>query len=155
MAERGRAEEKTGGGSLGLIDIRKGPIRWINVRKVVRHHGRMFDYFFDYGVPDPRLGPYLQKPRIRSVRTKDFPLVGRVIDLHWKGRDFGVGIISRLNSDFKLKQPIMRGQDVEIRAHGDSRCWIISTETRDPPSQELWNCYQAIAQHFLAEWTRE
>ena len=34
LAPRGRKEEKIGGeGSLGLIDIPEGPIRWVNVRK--------------------------------------------------------------------------------------------------------------------------
>ena len=32
MAERGRAEEKIGNaGSLGLIDVAEGPIRWVNL----------------------------------------------------------------------------------------------------------------------------
>ena len=160
LAGRGRAEEQiTNGiqcGSLGLIDIREGPIRWVNVRKVRQYGDPQGSHFTDYGVPDPRLELYSRRPAIKSVRTKEFPLVGRVIDLHWKGEDFGLGIISRLNSDFQLKRPIMSSQDVKIYAcghHSDYHsCWIISTETFDSPSRELWNCYQSIAQHLLAEW---
>jgi hypothetical protein len=35
MAEPNRDEEKIGGkGSLGIIDIREGPIRWVNVGRI-------------------------------------------------------------------------------------------------------------------------
>ena len=40
IAERGRPEEKIfserGTESLGVVDIAKGPIRWVNVRKELR-----------------------------------------------------------------------------------------------------------------------
>jgi len=107
-------------------------------------------------VPDPRLGPYSLVCKIKSVRVKDYPVLGKVVDLHWKGKDSDLGIISRLNSDISIRDPIMRSDDVLIRARGDHRCWIISTKTRDvldAPSEEMWSCYQAIARHLLAEWS--
>jgi len=154
MAPRRGPEERVGGsGFLGVIDITEGPIRWVNVRKVTHSGGPEggggTDYYTEYGVPDSRLGPNSPKPQIKTVRMKTFPLFGKVVDLHWKGKDFGLEIISRLNSDTSLKDPIMRSRDVTIRAHGDHSCWIISTETRDIPSGDAWNCYQAIAQHLL------
>lgn len=169
MAERGRREEKIGGkGSLGLIDIPEGPISWINVRKETQHGGQggrytydegpfndggsYTDYYIEYGVPDRRLSPGHPEYRIISVRIKTPPLFDQVSDLHWKGEDFGLGIIDRLDSDISLKQPIMKSHDVIIRAHGDHMCWIISTTASEVPSGELWNCYQAIARHLLAEW---
>ena len=155
MAERGRAEEKIrprfiGGKSLGVIDIPDGPIGWINIHKSSTNVGGR-DYLTEYGVPDPKLGPNSPKYRIKSTRVKNIPIVGRVVDLRWKGKDFGLGIIVRLNSDNSVKHSIMKSRNVTIRAHGDYRCWIISDRTRDAPSQELWNCYQAIAQHLLTE----
>ena len=158
LAERGRVEEKFGGkSSPGLIEIPEGPIRWVNVRKETRQD--LPDvYYTDYGVPDPRLEPNFSKTvRIKSVRKKNFPLLGEVVDLRWEllweGEDFGLAVINRLNSDFRLKEPIMKSRDVTIDTHGDHSCWIISTKTRDPPSEELWDCYQKIAQHLLAEWS--
>jgi len=64
MAPRGRAEEDIGEGSLGVIDIPEGPIRWVNVRKIVTGGGRSSttDYYTDYGVPDSRLGPNSPEP---------------------------------------------------------------------------------------------
>ena len=160
MAERDRAEEKIGGkGSLGIIHIPEGTIRWINVRTETHSTGQYggggFDYYTEYGVPDPKLGfdsPWL---RIKSTRVKKPPILGEVVDLRWWGEDFGFGIVSRLNSDVQLKQPLMESRDVTIEAHGEHRCWIISTKTRDVPSEELWNCYQKIARHLLADWSTE
>ena len=156
MAERGRVEEKFGGeGSLGLIEIPEGPIRWVNVRKVtsIGVQGGSSTYYTQYGVPDSRLEPNFPRYRIKTVRVKTVPLVGRVVDLRWEGDDSDLGIISRLNSDAQLKQPIMESRDVTVQAHSDHRCWIISTKTRDVPSGELWNCYQTIACHLLGEWS--
>lgn len=159
MAWRDRSEENIECGvyskSLGLIDIPQGPIRWVNVIKKTTHGpgGDSITYYIKYGVPDPKLEPDSPKYRIKTVRVKMFPLLGRVGDLRWKGKDFGLGVISRLNSDYELKHPIMKSRDLIIRAHGDHRCWIISTKTGDVPkvpSGELWNCYQAIARHLLS-----
>lgn len=155
MAERGRPEEEIeGGGSLGLIDIPEGPIHWVNVRKQRDRLSESvsYTYHIDYGVSDPRLGLASPEMYICSVRKKDFPLVGRVVDFYWEGDDSGLGIIERLKSDAVIKYAIMVSLDVKIRAHWDHGCWIISTETSVPPSEELWDCYQAIAQHLLAKW---
>ena len=173
MAERGRPEEKIGGEdnrnldefclrgiSLGLIDIPEGPIRWVNIRDEHSEHVNI--YYTNYGVPDPRLGPASPVMYIYSVRKKNFPLVGRVVDLHWKGREWyftpvrnqGLRIIDRLKSDILIKHSLIKESfDVKIYASRDYRCWIISTKTRSPLSEDLWDCYQAIARHLLAEWS--
>ena len=150
---RGRPEESIRQGSKGLVDIPEGPIRWINLRRITHPT----DYFIDYGVPDLRLGPNSPKLLIKSVRIKNFPLLGEIVDLRWKGKDAGLGIIGLLNSDTSLKRPIMVSRDVYIQGYGKHRCWIISMpsdwSTRwDVPSRDLWNCYQGIARHLLAEW---
>ena len=173
-AECGRPEEKIGvegnqnldrfclnGISLGLIDIPEGPIRWVNIRSEPSESGII--YYTNYGVPNPRLGPASPEMHIYSVRKKNFPLVGKVVDLHWKGRGWyytpapvknqGLRIIDRLKSDILIKHPLIKeSYDVKIHASRDHGCWIISTETRGPVSEDLWNCYQAIARHLLAEW---
>lgn len=149
MAERGQAEEDIGrkdpNKSLGLIDIAEGPTRWINV-VAVQQPNWVTNLWFIYGVPDPRIEPNLTKVRIKSIRMKDFPLFGQVVDLRWKGKDIGLGIIERLNGDVLLKQPIISSCDAIITAHcynpprspesimlgtppdrEEIRCWIIST----------------------------
>jgi len=154
MAMRGQIEEEIGGkGSLGIIHVLDEPIRWINVRKETSggEHSTTY-YYTEYGVPDSRLGPDSPEAQIETVRVKSFPLFGKVVDLRWEGRDSDLRIIGRLNSDDQLKQPIMESRDVTITAISDYSCWIMSTQTREVPSGELWNCYQVIAQHLLAEW---
>lgn len=156
MAARGRPEENIETGfytqSLGMIDIAEGPIRWVNVRKrQPRGPDASVAYYTDYGIHDSRLEPDSPRPRIESVRIKTSPLVGQVVDLRWRGEDFGLGIMGRLNSDVSIKGPIMRSRDVTIQAYSDHKCWTISTETRDRPSGELWSCYHTMAQHLLAE----
>ena len=164
MAEPNRDEEKIGGkGSFGIIDIREGPIRWVNVGRIGGDvdpvSGQL--YYTDYGVPDPRLGRNIPRRRttplkpleIHSVSKRSLLFLGKAIDLQWEGRDYGLGIVGRLNSDISIKQPIMESGDVTIRTYRIHRCWIITVETRDGPSRELWSCYQAIADHLLAEWS--
>jgi hypothetical protein len=112
------------------------------------------DYFTHYGVPDARV--VFGKPAvgIKSACKKNFPLVGRVVDLQWKGNDFGLGIIERLNNDILIKDLILGSSDVNIYGHRFHQCWTMSTEWSGV-SLELWNCYQAIAHHLLAEWPRQ
>ena len=155
IAERGRAEEEiVGKVSHGLINIPKGPIRWVNLCKEIRVAGESSAtvHFTEYGVPDSRLGQGFPSILIESVCKKTFPLVGDVVDLHWKGNDSGLGIIERLKNDTVIKRPIMESRDVAIHAYGDHGCWTIETQTENPPWGEMWNCYQAIAKHLLAEW---
>lgn len=152
MTERGRVEEEIhGGGSLGIIYILEGPIRWINVSKGTTHGGggSQTDYYTEYGVLDTRLEPDSPGPYIRSIRKKTFPVFGKVVDVLWEGEDYGTGVISHLNSDHQLKEPIIKSRDATIQGIGGYGCWIILTETHDVPSVELWNCYQAIARHLL------
>lgn len=155
MVTRGRVEEGIcGNGSLGIIQIPEGPIHWVNVRKEEYRSqtGGIVVYYTEYGVPDRRLGPKLTV-HIESVRKKYVPVLGPVHDVRWEGKDYSVGIISRLNSDEQLKEPIKNSRDVKIKAIGDYGCWIISTKTREVPSRKLWDCYQKIAEHLLAEWS--
>ena len=156
-----------------LINIREGPIAWINVHKETYVGGwageyapaaapsgppgeerPSYDYYYtEYGVPDSRLSPIHSRCRIMSACVRPTTLFDQASDLHWRGEDFGLGIIDRLDSDISLKQPIMQSCDVTIRALGDQGCWIILTETSDVPkgpSQELWDCYQTIAKHLLS-----
>jgi hypothetical protein len=167
MAPRGRTEERLGkGNSLGVIDIANGPIRWVNIY-IVRPSGEgslpfeREQYYTDYGVPDPRLRPQSSKPHYKSVHKKTALLRGQVIDFYWKGKDFGLGILDRLNDDTSLKDSLMKSPDVEIQVadyFDDSdmdwhRCWVITEELRAWYKKtetmnyyhELWNCYQAIA----------
>ena len=42
----------------------------------------------------------------------------------------------------------MATRDVEITSP-KTGLWVISTKTRDVPTRQGWDCYQAIAQHLI------
>lgn len=165
LAELGQPEEGIGvdwlGKSQGLIEIRDSPIRWVNVREEIRTAATdagpgtasvvSTSYYVECGVPDPQVTPSYDKLRIRTVRVKRFPLFGRVSDLRWEGDDLGLGLLNQLNGDISIKGSVLQSQDLRIRAYSEHKCWLISTTegTALLPSAELWNCYQAIAQHVL------
>ena len=146
MAERGRLEEKTGEGSLGVLDIAQGPIRWINVRE--EGSGEDHGYITEYGVPDQRHLPQLQ---IRSIRVKTFPVIGRVVDVRWEGTDGDLDILQRLSNDQAIKHSIMVTKDeVTVVTRHDRGCWLVVRKTAATPSPEQWRCYQGIAERLLA-----
>ena len=162
MAERGRTEENIERvfvrKSLGLIDLPEGPISWVNIViereliKIIFANPTGFLHVYKYGVPDTRLDLNSPKVKIKSFRKKESPLVGEIIDLYWRGKDFGLGIIDRLNSDTSTRRPMNIDHDVHVRTYGKHGLWIISFEEREPPSKDMWNWFQTIANHLLADW---
>ena len=131
LADAAQPEENIGyslGTPLGLIRVGEGAIRWINVRRsaplgLARRHGSSYD--IELGVPDRSLGPRSPKVHIKSVKVKRLPLLSHVEDVRWKGKDFGLRIIDRLNSDDSLKA-LMWNTDLEMRSFPDKRCWLLS-----------------------------
>ena len=153
MAARGS------GDSLGIIDIDDEPISWVDVRKVVTQHaggsgygggGSSTTYYTDYGV---RVAYRPPVTTIRSVRRKRFPLVGKVVDAEWSANGVDrtglvAGVLQRLREDGQVREAIMATRDVEITGH--SSFWVITTQTREVPTRQAWDCYPAIARHLIA-----
>ena len=151
MAERGEPEEKAvsdHGTSLGVIKIAEGPIRWIDWRTVTIPAREGASYFAYYGVPDSRLSSLVPaKVRIQSVRVRNFPLLGDVVDVRWEGN--APDIVERLSRDSALKHSIMRGHDVTITSNRAHRCWVISPLEWEAPSKSHWESCLAIAELLL------
>jgi len=173
MAERRRTEEKmilNSGTSLGLIEIRDRPIRWVNVRKHATGENTADVYTNVYLVPDRRV-PKRGYLELKSVRVRNVPLFGRVVDLRWKPKFVRVMIksmptltrksvpvkmesklIGRVIEDVSLKESLIRlNEDVTIRSLEDWG-WAISTSVKSrqpPPSRKQWDCYETIARHLL------
>jgi len=76
-----------GTNSLGLIDINGWPIPLVNVVREESHDQGGVTYYYRniYLVPDPyiRTKGYL---KAKSIRVKNIPLIGRVVDIRWKGK---------------------------------------------------------------------
>ena len=90
-----------------MIDVLKGPIRWINVAEC---HGNAAPeaqlgtgYRILCGVPISNLGQGFPRAKISAVLVKEFPIVGTVVDVRWKGEDHGTGVIGSLDDDSSLK----------------------------------------------------
>ena len=109
----------------------------------------MHFYHTGYGVPDPKVAPKFPKVKIKSIKVKDFPLIGDVVDIRWKGEDFGLRLIESLNGVSSLLKPMMKSGDLEIRVYPKHECWVLTTRNEGPTTQ-LWDCYQAIARQLLA-----
>ena len=150
MSGRGKPEEKIGQGllsinSLGLIDITPGPIRWINVRQNLDGEVGTNSYktYCDYAVP---VSTVPSNVKIKMAVIRKFPLVGPIIDRRWKGKDYGLGIIGRLNGDSLMKQRALIG--VEIRGHPRHLCFTVTHENVEV-TKEMWDFYQAITAHII------
>ena len=169
LAERGRLEEKAGPlsgcTSVGLIDVLQGPIRWINVAICSSPFTSLIGHRLLCGVPDSNLSHSLPHAKISAVPVKEFPVVGKVVDLRWKGEDHGTGIIDRLGHDSGLKRLMLEvkkelswSSDPEIewviRFHPDLRSWVIGPVFGPNlvAREKIWQCLQKIARHLLVDW---
>ena len=107
MAERGRVEEKVESSwyqrSLGIIDISKGPIRWINILKRDRQRDSPPRWWVIFGMPDERPISDRQAVKIKTVRKKTFPLFGKVVDV--------------LSNDETVKNLAKKIGNLEIRSY--------------------------------------
>ncbi len=135
MAERGRPEEHITlgkGKTLGLIEIRDSPIRWVNVVKWKRGGGSPVEtetrYRNIYLVPDARLSSqHLMKPE-EDIEVYSFPEQECwAIVSNWY-HFFPYATSSKL---LRLLSS-MSGMPNE-----------------PPPSRGNWNNYEAIASHLL------
>ncbi len=138
--------------SLGLINIKDGPIRWINFKEARKSKGLGGDYrciyHMDYGVPLTK-GSSITKQRISAVRLKRFSIFGPVVRIRWKGEGRGRIVASQLNADALMGQAAVMDGGIELACYPDHLCWIISTNEWHSPSEEQWSAYQALARHLV------
>ena len=152
MSVRGRPEEKTGPGSLGIIDIDEGPIAWVNVRRVAGEDDEQ-DYYIDVGVE-----VLYDTPNATIERTSD-KIWAMAFEVEWRAegsdRDSPLvaNILRRLGEDAQVREAILATQDVEIIGLGSR--WIITLDTEEAPTQQAWDCYQAIARHLIEAGSAE
>jgi hypothetical protein len=132
-------------GDGGLISIKGELIKEIRIR--VEQSGDYESNVCHYIVRDPRLFVKLYQFTIYTVHVRTF--WGRVVDLRWEGSDCGTGVIDQLQSDMLIKRAIMKIGDIYIDARKGE--WWITPEYKSAisPSEEQWNCYQAIARRLL------
>lgn len=150
MAERERPEEKLGKRmftrSLGVIDIAGGPIAWVNVIKMDGSDRSPPQWWFIFGVPDGRKMPREGAIKLTTLRKKSFPIFGEVLDVSWRGKDKGAGLISILSEDATVDDMVKRVKDMTVQNrtqgfHG----WTLQTGKNFELSKADWEALQTIA----------
>ncbi len=151
--------------SLGLIELRDRPIRWVNVLDIVRGKGTQGEDVVHrnvYLVPDPMVSSKGEYMLANSVRVKSIPLIGRVVDIRWEGGKSHGNLMRRMSNDILLNRSLIRlKEDVTIRGFPEYSCWAILSSRSSvggfpwsffghpAPSREQWDCYENIARHLL------
>jgi hypothetical protein len=147
MSPRRRPEEKfvSKGDSLGVIDIRGSPIHWVGVEKADANPASDFvswEYFFEYGIPDPTLSAASPKAHLKPVRPRS--LRTRVEDLYWHQDGLSDRpSLDRLNS-LLLTESLYYDFRMRIESFPQAGCWILIA-SRALPSRNDWDCYERIA----------
>ena len=160
LSEMYQLEQDIGNGpSLGLINIKDGPIHWINLIReegITVSHVPVSKYHMDYGVPLTNKSE-ITRESIFPVRLRRFPIFGPVVRIHWRSRGWGGKVADQLNGDPLMGQPTLMDASIELTYHPRNTCWLISArETRIRtanewriPSREQWDAYQVLAKHLV------
>ena len=155
MAERGRPEEKIQNAwtnrSQGIIDVQEGSIRWVNCLKQDGSQYSPPQWWTVFGIPDERSFSEQRAVKIKTVRSKSFPLFGKVVDVTWKGEDYATRLISVLANDPAIKSFVKNTGDVEIESHAEGfQGWIVQVYGKFAARQQDWDMVQRIAERLLS-----
>ena len=150
MADRDRPEEKLGrrmfARSLGIIDIAEGPIAWVNVIKQDGSDKSPPQWWFVFGIPDGRKMPNEGAIKLTTLRKKSFPIFGQVLDVTWRGKDMGTGLISVLSEDATVDELVKRVKDMTLQSRSQEfQGWSLQTGKNFELSPADWEALQTIA----------
>lgn len=161
------------GKSVGLVEIQHSSIRWVNCLRQSDQSGNLYTKV--YLVPDPRVFGE-RRLQLNSVRVRNRPIFGPVVDLHWEAYlantktirwlvtdllidlqqiNLQSDLIMRLDGDVWLRQSLIKlNKDVTIRIYPEHGCWAIwssiwSRSQTTPSRDEQWDCFETIARHLL------
>ena len=155
MAERGRAEEKVHNAwhqrSLGIIDLPVGPVRWINVIKKDGSQYSPPSWWVNLCIPDETPVSSHDTVKIRTVRKKTFPLLGKVVGATWMGDDASTGLVQTLSIDDIVAGLAARIGNLEIRSYAQEfQGWTLQVDRRFTPTNEDWASIEKIADYLLS-----
>ena len=100
------------------------------------------------GIPDNTVPLEHDKVDLRPKRKRTFPLFGKVIDVEWKGNDFGLGLLNKYSDDSFISATIAKiGKVQSIETHPSIyQGWTIDLRHIN---EDLWQLSQKIAQYNL------
>ena len=155
MAERGRIEERVNNSwykrSLGVIDLPEGAIRWINIVKKDRGKDSPPRWWINLCIPDERRVLFRKEVKVRTARKKSFPLFGKVVDVTWRGEDYGTGLVYTLSNDESSKALATAIGNLEVRSYSkEFQGWTLQVDRRFSPTSQDWEAIKEIAGHLLS-----
>jgi len=159
MGERGREEERMRSGSkwlfqgsLGVVDIEDGPVKWINlVRLKRRDKNGPPVYRVVFGIPDNNLPEEHHPLKLSTVRKKSFPLFGKVVDVDWKGDVTLSPLVTDFSNDALVDHVVKDVGNLQVRTHpGRFRGFTVEVDRKFRPTREHWEAIHKIAEYLLA-----
>jgi len=155
LAERGRAEEKIENSwyqrSLGIIDIPEGLVRWINILKKDGSGRSPPQWWVILGIPDERPLSNHKVVDIKTIRKKTFPLLGKVVDVTWKGNDHHTGLVQVLSNDEAVKNLAKRIGNLTVHSYAkEFQGWTLQVDRRFKLTNQDWSTIQKIANYILS-----
>ncbi|MFC2010952.1 hypothetical protein ACFLUR_01505 [Chloroflexota bacterium] len=155
LAERGLAEDKIENSwyqrSLGIIDILEGSIRWINILKKDRSKNSPPRWWIVLCMPDERPIPKHKAVDIKTIRKKAFPLFGKIVDVTWKGNDYGTGLTDILSNDEAVKNLSKKIGNLTVHSYSkEFQGWTLQVDRRFQPVSQDWATIQTIADYILS-----
>ena len=158
MAERGRFEEKLRSSRrypgrnvpLGVIDITGEKIPWINViRSVNRGKNNPPRHRIVFGIRDDSLPKGHEAIEIKMIRKKSVPLIGKVVDVQWEGKESLLPLTKALNDDIELKELVKDMGNLEVHSHSDIfHGWTIELDRTFKPTKQNWESILKIVEHL-------
>lgn len=155
LSERNRIEEKVENSwyqrSLGIIDIPEGSIQWINILKKDGSKNSPPRWWVILGIPDERPVPDHKTVDIKTIRKKKIPIFGRVIDVTWKGDDYGTGLSETLSGDEAIKNLAKNIGNLTIHSYTkEFQGWTLQVDRRFSLTTKDWEAIQKIANYIFS-----
>ncbi|HEY94462.1 MAG TPA: hypothetical protein G4O15_05940 [Dehalococcoidia bacterium] len=155
MSERNRLEEKIENAwyqrSLGIIDIAEGLVRWINILKKDGSKNSPPRWWVILGIPDERPVPDHKTLDIKTIRKKTFPIFGNVVDVTWKGSDYGTGLSETLSNDEDIKSLAKNIGNLTIHSYSkEFQGWTLQVDRRFTLTNHDWVAIQKTAEYILS-----
>jgi hypothetical protein len=157
MADRGRPEEKIraslfGMGSMGIIDLPdESLVSWINVVRIKRRDKNgPARYRTVFGIPDDTIPLQHKQIKIKTIRKKNFPIFGKIVDVYWRGNDSSLGLVEKFSEDQQIDDLAKGLGNLSIFTHpGKMHGWTFETDRIGLPTMDQWEVIQKIAEFLL------
>ncbi|UCD09271.1 MAG: hypothetical protein JSU79_01090 [Dehalococcoidales bacterium] len=104
-----------------------------------------------FGIPDERPVPDHKTVDIKTIRKKTFPIFGRVVDVIWKGNDYGTGLSETLSGDHDIKNLARNIGNLTIHSYTkEFQGWTLQVDRRIRLTNYDWTAIQKIAEYILS-----